>query len=44
MATTVFDVTPEELESSANRIQEKITEFTKAYNSIYTATADRRVT
>lgn len=23
MATTVFDVTPEELESSANRIQEK---------------------
>lgn len=44
MATTVFDVTPEELESSANRIQEKITEFTKAYNSIYTATADLRVT
>lgn len=44
MASTIFDVTPEELEASASRIEMKIGEFTKAYNSIYTAVSDLRVT
>lgn len=44
MASTVFDVTPEELESSASKIEGKTGEFTKAYNSIYTAVSDLRVT
>lgn len=44
MATTVFDVTPEELEASASKIEAKIEEFTKTYNSIYTAVSDLRVT
>ena len=44
MASTIFDVTPEELQASANRIEGKVTEFTKAYNSIYTAVSDLRVT
>ena len=44
MASTIFDVTPEELEASANRIETKTTEFTKAYTSIYTAVTDLRVT
>ena len=39
----MFDVTPEELESSAGKIEGKATEFNKAYNSIYTAVADLRV-
>ena len=43
MASTIFDVTPEELEASANRIETKTGEFTKAYNSIYTAVSDLRV-
>lgn len=44
MSSTVFDVTPEELETSASKIEGKIGEFTKAYNSIYTAVSDLRVT
>lgn len=43
MASTIFDVTPEELESSATKIEEKTNEFTNAYNSIYTAVSDLRV-
>ena len=44
MATTVFDVTPEELETSASKVEGKTSEFTKAYNNIYTAVSDLRVT
>lgn len=44
MASTTFDVTPEELETSANKVESKTSEFTKAYNSIYTAVSDLRVT
>ncbi len=44
MAKTVFDVTPEELESSASRIENKVNEFVKTYNNIYTAVSDLRVT
>lgn len=44
MPSTIFDVTPEELEASASKIEGKISEFTKAYNSIYTAVSDLRVT
>lgn len=43
MATSAFDVTPEQLESSASKIEGKATEFTKAYNGIYTAVNDLRV-
>lgn len=43
MANTTFDVTPEELKSSANKIEGKTSEFTKAYQSIYTAVTDLRV-
>ena len=39
----VFDVTPEELESSANKIEGKCSEFTKSYQTVYTATNDLRV-
>lgn len=48
MASTIFDVTPEELEASASKIEGKTGEFTKAYTkaytSIYTAVSDLRVT
>lgn len=44
MATTIFDVTPEELEASANKIEGKTSEFTKAYGDIYAAVSDLRVT
>lgn len=44
MPSTVFDVRPEELEASANKIEGKTGEFTKAYNRIYTAVSDLRVT
>lgn len=44
MASTVFDVTPEQLETSANKIEGKTSEFTKAYNNIYTAVSELRVT
>lgn len=44
MASTIFDVTPEELEASASKIEGKTSEFTKSYNSIYTAVSDLRVT
>lgn len=44
MASVNFDVTPEELESTASKIEGKTSEFTKAYNSIYTAVSDLRVT
>ena len=43
MATTIFDVTPEELEAAATRIETKTGEFTKTYTSIYTAVSDLRV-
>lgn len=43
MASTIFDVTPEELEASANKIEGKTKEFINAYNSIYTAVADLNV-
>ena len=42
MPSTVFDVTPEELESCASKVEGKTGEFTKAYNSIYTAVSDLR--
>lgn len=41
--SSVFDVTPEQLESSASKIEGKTTEFVKAYNNIYTAVKDLRV-
>lgn len=41
--SSVFDVTPEQLESSANKIEGKTTEFIKTYNNIYTAVRDLRV-
>lgn len=44
MASTIFDVTPEELEASASKVEGKTNEFNKAYNSIYTAVSDLRVT
>lgn len=44
MPSVTFDVTPEELKASATRISNQITEFNKAYNSIYTAVSDLRVT
>lgn len=44
MANTTFDVTPEELEAAAARIETKTGEFTRIYNSIYTAVSDLRVT
>lgn len=44
MPSAIFDVTPEELEASASRIEGKTGEFTKAYNNIYTAVSDLRVT
>lgn len=39
----MFDVIPEELEASATKIEGKASEFTKAYNSIYTAVTDLNV-
>lgn len=39
----VFDVTPEQIEASASKIESKAAEFTKAYNSIYAAIKDLRV-
>lgn len=44
MATYVFDVTPEALEASANKVESKAGEFTKAYGDIYSAVSDLRVT
>ena len=41
---TVFDVTPEELEASAAKVEGKAQEFTNAYENIYTAVSDLRVT
>jgi len=43
MASTMFDVTPEELETSAGRVEGKAAEFNKAYNGIYTAVSDLMV-
>lgn len=43
MASTIFEVTPEEFEASASKIEGKTGEFTKAYTSIYTAVYDLRV-
>lgn len=31
MASTIFDVTPEELEASASKVEGKTNEFNKAY-------------
>lgn len=44
MSSTIFDVTPEDLESSATRVEENITKFVNTYNSIYTAVSDLRIT
>lgn len=44
MPSVNFDVTPEELEASANKIEGKTSEFAKACNSIYTAVSDLCVT
>ena len=44
MASTIFDVTPEELEASATKIEGKTSEFVKTYNGIYTAVSDLSVT
>lgn len=43
MSTTAFDVTPEDLETSATKVESLAAEFTKAYTSIYTAVSDLRV-
>lgn len=43
MAVTTFDVTPEELEASAGKIETKTGEFTQTYNNIYTAVSELRV-
>lgn len=43
MASAIFDVTPEQIEASASKIESKAAEFTKAYNSIYAAIKDLRV-
>lgn len=43
MPATVFDVTPEQLEASASKVEAKAAEFTKAYGTIYTAVSDLRV-
>ena len=42
MASTIFDVTPEELEASASKIEGKTSEFTKAYTCLlYTSPSPR---
>lgn len=43
MPTTIFDVTPEEIESSAVKVENKTKEFVKAYDSIYAAVSDLRI-
>lgn len=43
MTTTIFDVTPEEIESSAVKVENKTKEFVKAYDSIYAAVSDLRI-
>lgn len=43
MPAAMFDVTPEELEASAGKIEAKAAEFTKSYTGIYTAVTDLRV-
>ena len=43
MASTIFDIIPEELESSANKIEGKTSEFNRAYKSISTSASDLRV-
>lgn len=43
MPSVNFDVTPEELEASANKIEGKTSEFKKSYDSIYAAVSDLRV-
>lgn len=44
MPNVTFDVTPEELKATATRLTSQISEFTKEYQSIYTAVQDLRVT
>lgn len=44
MASTVFDVTPEKLESSAGKVEGKAMVFTKTYNGIYMVISDLRAT
>lgn len=44
MSNVSFDVTPEELKASASKVSDKTSEFTKAYNSVYTAVSDLRIT
>lgn len=43
MPSTIFDVTPETLEKSANTIESKANEFASTYKSIYTAVSDLNV-
>ncbi len=43
MAGTNFDITPEELESSASKVENQAKDFIKAYNNVYTAVQDLRV-
>ena len=43
MTTTIFDVTPEEIEYSAVKVENKTKEFVKAYDSIYAAVSDLRI-
>jgi len=44
MAGTVFDITPEELEQSAKKIETHGAAFSKAHTDIYVATAGLRAT
>lgn len=43
MASIVIDLTPEELMVSAQKIESKISEFSKCYTDIYTAVNDLSV-
>lgn len=43
MASTKFDVTPEEMSKSANMISEKTQQFIDAYRDIYTAVSELNV-
>ena len=43
MPSAKFDVTPEEIAKSATIVEEKTTEFKSAYDSIYAAVEDLRM-
>ncbi len=40
---SIFEVIPEELESSASTLADRIADFIKTYNSIYLSVSDLRV-